>query len=565
MIATACSGGAQHGTDNQDAPEEHAVSPTSSTTSGSQAQDQKGPSPEDVAEETGLGGTRYGRGVSIIDLNGDGWEDLFLADTDGRTRGEQFGVSQVYRNVRGSFERWDLGLAAEDLYANTGAAFGDMDRDGDPDVLLVNGNNTTRSRLALYENRVADEGRFVPVSERSGIPSATEAWWGAAWVDVNMDSALDIIVTGSRTALLINDGEGRFHDETKRRGLGQWLLDPVHKNPVVTDVDSDGAPDLVSGGGSPAVVFRNDGRGFFEDVTATALPSDLPEMFWLAGFAAAAEDFNQDGHDDIYLGRFWYRDYLLLNRGDGTFSAHSEDIGLDMSSYSESVPFFGGNASQERSTSPTAPTTWQWPGEYTTGDQESENTMGLTVGDLDDDGAPDVMIGTGDPSSANPDIILCGDAPGDGSVSFRRCHTDLTEAQGPTRGHGFAMGDLDQDGTTDLITNPGGWTEYDTEVDVDTRESAKVYRGRDSFGDDGPARVQLVTDGREALGARLKVTTKIPRYRTVRSTQGFQSRSSNTFLLQLAEPTRVEIRWPGGQSTDAVVEPGSTISIESAP
>jgi hypothetical protein len=522
------------------------------------------PAPVDRARELGLAGAPgYGRAVSLVDLDGDGWEDVYLSDSDARLRGAEFGRSRVLRNVEGRFEPWDIGLRDEDVFANGGSAFGDADGDGDPDLLVVNGNNSARSRLAYYENRLDEDGKFVQRTRAAGIPTEDQAWWGVAWFDSDLDGDLDLIVTGSRTALLINDGSGSFRDRTEASGLGQWLLDPIHKNPVVLDLDGDGAPDLASGGGSPAVLYRNDGRGNYTDVTDSALPDDLPDFFWTAGFAAAADDLNQDGHDDLYLGRFWYQDYVLLNRGDGTFEAHSTDIGLRTITYDESVPFFGGQVPQQaRSTSPTTPTTWQWSGDYTTGVSESENTMGLTVGDLDDDGVPDVIIGTGDPSAANPDIVFCGTAAGDGGLSYRRCRTDLTDAQGPTRGHGFALGDLNRDGATDLLTNPGGWTAFDAERQVDTREFPHLYLGVRK--DDLPvARLELLQNGRTAFGARVAVPGPITRYRTVRWNQGFQSSMSSVAVqVRSAAPVEVVVRWPGGGETTHRVEPGRDQTIE---
>jgi hypothetical protein len=187
--------------------------------------------------------------------------------------------------------------------------------------------------------------------------------------------------------------------------------------------------------------------------------------------------------------------------------------------------------------------------------------MGLTVGDLDDDGSPDIVIGTGDPSSANLDIVFCGDAPGDGSVRFTRCREDLTRAQGPTRGHGIAIADLDHDGSTDLLTNPGGWTAFDAATGTDTRERPHVYLGTPGDGPD-PAAVRLVTDGRDAIGARLTVLGPTPRYRTLYSNQGFQSMSSWWTPVPTEDPVTVEVRWPGGRTTEHRVEPGSRTTIE---
>ena len=203
----------------------------------------------------------YGRGASLIDLDGDGWDDLFLSDTDARLSGDDFGVSRAYRNVSGRFEPWDLGFDEADLYQNGGAIFGDYTNDGAPDVLLLNGNNTGPAKVALYENHLADDGRFVRADD-AGITDEEGYWWGATWVDVDGDDRLDLVLTGMELLFYRNLGDGTFAEEAAARGLA--LAGNLH-NPIALDIEGDGDEDLFVASMTGSHLFENDGEGRFRD------------------------------------------------------------------------------------------------------------------------------------------------------------------------------------------------------------------------------------------------------------------------------------------------------------
>ncbi len=134
-----------------------------------------------VAADAGLQDVpRYGRGVSFADVDRDGDDDVFIADTDERTH-RPYGVSSIYLNRGdGTFERADLGLDEADLFATWGGAFGDYDNDGYPDLLITNGGFSRSSTVALYHNDLASSGKFTRVTDSSGIARTLreDVWWG---------------------------------------------------------------------------------------------------------------------------------------------------------------------------------------------------------------------------------------------------------------------------------------------------------------------------------------------------------------------------------------------------
>ncbi len=490
---------------------------------------------------------RYGRGAAWVDIDGDGWDDLFLADADNRWDPGVHGVSAFYFNRGdGTFEAAPataLGIDPADLVSNWAGAFADSDNDGDADLLLVNGGYSGVSNLALYENRRGGDfpggALFASVTGASGFESANETlsnWWGASWADYDLDGWLDVAVTRTDGVALLfrNKGDGTFEERGADAGVGIPMEDG--KNPVWIDYDRDGDPDLYLAGMWQHAFYRNDG-GAFADVTGEVfaeplpLPEGWPGPAAPAVFAAAAEDFDQDGFDDLYLGRFDLQDVLMLGDGAGGFEPRAADWGLDAAS-----------------------TPWaDVSGPF-------ENTMGLGVGDLFDDGYPDVYIGTGNPIRAAPDLMFCNTV----DDSFYRCTGEVlaTGADGVwrTRGHGTVFSDFDRDGDTDMAVNLGGHPTFDDEqgARLSPEFPALLVNRAGPRGSTATLLLEGTASNRDAIGARIRVDGQFPRYYTIRSMQGFQSQNSRAVVVTLgaAAEAGVSIAWPSGRVQTVVVRAG---------
>jgi hypothetical protein len=491
----------------------------------------------------------YGRGAAFSDVDGDGWDDLFVTDTDSRFRGETPGISLLYINQRdGTFRPTDAGFAEADLLGTWVASFADYDNDGDPDVMLGNGGYTVGSSLVLYENRMSTFGRFVNVTDASGVaasdPAATASgWWGVAWADYDGDGWLDVVATRTMTTapgynrplLFRNNGDGTFEELAVAVGvLGADALDA--KNPVWLDYDADGDQDLYLAGVDAHAFYENVGGGTFQDVTSSIFDLRLEteaEELWPGVFSAAAADFDQDGRVDLYLGRWDFQDYVLFNDGDGSFTAHGAEAGLD-----------AGQRLVDRE------------GDY-------ENTMGLGVGDLYDDGLPDVVVGSGTPELAGPDIVYCNR----GGRQFARCTDAFVEADDShreTRGHAPIFADVDQDGRTDLFWNLGGHPDVDEKSGSDSREVNKFFRlSVTESADTATLRLEGTSSNRDAIGAKVTVRGSDTRHYWVRSTQGFQGQNSQALILSLGDvdsaPVRVD--WPSGNVSTLTVRRGERIRL----
>ncbi len=314
----------------------------------------------DVAQEIGLADSPgYGKGVAFVDVNGDGWDDLWDLNTNISRGKNRASNSTFYMNQGdGTFEVVDIGVDPEDVKFAWGAAWADFDNDDDPDLLVASGGLLRNGNLALYENRWKQEQRFVNISRQAGLTAEKHQWWAASWADYDNDGCLDFATVASHGRVWIykNGCDKTFTEVAEKLGIRVTFEDG--KNPVWLDFDNDGDPDLYIAAKENHRLYRNDGAAGFADVTEKLAS---PSIRVAQVFAAFATDLNHDGHIDLYLGRQERQDLIAFGQPGGTFQIVGQEIGI---------------------VTKTTPDT-------------SENTMGLGVGDINDDGYLDIMIGTG--------------------------------------------------------------------------------------------------------------------------------------------------------------------------
>jgi len=526
---------------------------------------------QQVAESRGLGSiVGYGRGAAFVDIDGDNDDDLFVADTDGRLFGRPYGMSILYVNDgTGNFIPGEFNLNPDDFLATWAGSFADFDNDGDPDMLVANGGYTTESTLALLENRIRLGQGLVNITRQSGIRNEQELqekyrWWGVSWADYDNDGWLDVVVTRLRQRPLLfhNEGNGQFAEVGEQLGLQDYGQRDA-KNPLWIDYDRDGDQDLYLAGMDWHGFFRNDGEGFTE-VTEQVFNMPLAGRSGLpAVFAASSADFDQDGNEDIYLGRWESQDYILFSNGDGTFQQVGKDNGIDTANLDKI---------SDTDTNPMASETRLLRQRERLENQDGketnmapfENTMGLGIGDLFDDGFPDIVIGTGDPQFNAADVVFCNL----GQRQFQRCTDRFIEpdsSHSMTRGHGIAFADINHDGFTDYFFNLGGHPPIDFNQQRESRETSKLFMRQTT--DNANAAWLTLTgtrSNRDAIGARVRYGEgEATRYQFVRSTGGFQSQNSKTLLLQLGEQASIPvvIEWPSGIVTELTVESGQNLQV----
>ncbi|MFD2238270.1 FG-GAP repeat domain-containing protein [Aureimonas populi] len=271
--------------------------------------------------------------VRAADFDGDGNMDVvFVAESDE--------VHQLFLgDGEGGFTDASDRLPASSQ--GNGLAVGDVNGDGLPDIVVGStgevdhGASTVPARNLLFLNDPERPGHFIDATQ-THLPEADDQTEGVALADMDGDGDLDMVLASPAhpNRLLINDGEGRFTDESDRLDLSV----PMETREVhVLDVNGDGHNDIVffsitsNNAGwvndPQARLLVNDGNGRFRDETAERLPSHR-----FSSWAGTVVDFNEDGAPDLLVGAIEVPGFVPLqlrawqNDGEGRF----EDVTLDV-------------------------------------------------------------------------------------------------------------------------------------------------------------------------------------------------------------------------------------------
>jgi hypothetical protein len=217
------------------------------------------------------------------------------------------------------------GLA--DIKNITGAAFGDMDGDQHPDILIVGG-----QEIAIYRNN--GDGTFSQITSTTGVKLEGHGR-AVCLADYDGDGAVDIHVASvGANRLYHSNGDGTFQDVTESAGVGG---DCWSEAAAFGDYDSDGKLDLYIANWSEAnVLYRNNGDGTFTDVTEVAgvgHDGSARGIAWL--------DYNSDGALDIFVANSNRQSNVLYrNNGDGTFTDVTQESGMLEPGWGEAVVTF---------------------------------------------------------------------------------------------------------------------------------------------------------------------------------------------------------------------------------
>jgi hypothetical protein len=282
-------------------------------------------------------------GAGIGDYNNDGWMDIFVNDAHlGKPNSLlKNNGDMTFTNVAQEAGVADLN---KDNQISTMGLFFDYNGDGWQDLLVVR-----FGQSLLFKNQ--QDGTFVDVTQQAGLHKRVNALTAVAF-DYNRDGFLDIYLGSyfpdtnmfqldtdsvlhdswetSRNAgsnvFYHNNGDGTFTEKTKEVGLEDtgWTMAIGHG-----DYDNDGWQDVyVANDYGTDKLFRNTGKGKFEDVTNPAIGIDTKK-----GMNAEFGDFDNDGDLDIYVTNvteaFLYEcNMLWQNNGDGTFTDVSKELNV---------------------------------------------------------------------------------------------------------------------------------------------------------------------------------------------------------------------------------------------
>jgi len=313
----------------------------------------------DVTRKAGVGDTGFALGVCVGDYDNDGDPDIYV---------NNHGANVLYRNNGdGTFAdvTAKAGVAAG-RHVGAGANFLDIDKDGDLDLFVANYVTFSKDRRVahkiggypiypgpmdyppsvniLYRNE--GNGKFKDVTVASGIGGHKGKGMGTVCCDYDNDGDTDIVVANDEWAnfLFRNDGKGKFSEVGLTAGMAYDLDGSAQSSMGVAcgDYDNDGWMDLhvTSYQQELATLYRNSGKGFFEDVTRVtkAGTGTLSYVTWGNGLV----DFDNDGDRDIFIccghvqdnvekfddtATYHAANILLMNTGKGKFANVSDKCG----------------------------------------------------------------------------------------------------------------------------------------------------------------------------------------------------------------------------------------------
>jgi len=434
----------------------------------------------DIAPNLGLDKKTMAGGSIVDDFNNDGYPDIVLSSW-----GLDEKMSFFKNNGNGSFSDVSVSSGLAQFSGGLHMVQTDYNNDGFKDIFVLRGGwkkEYVNEPNSLLRNN--GDGTFTDVTKKSGLlsfhPTQT-----ATWADFNNDGWLDVFIgneTSSDTIkhpceLYINNKNGTFTNQAN-----QCNADIVSFVKGVTsgDYNNDGWTDIfISTLNGKKILLRNEGKNgklFFKDVSQEAGLSmnqspTFPTWFW---------DYDNDGWLDILVCEYqftnslaWYaaaealgstkdisgRVFLFKNKHDGTFEEVTEKVGLNKVAFA----------------------------------------MGSNFGDIDNDGYPDIFLGTGNPQyeSLVPNKMF----QNIGGKNF----LDVTSAArvgSLQKGHGVSFADLDDDGDEDIFIKMGGaftGDAYQNSLFLNPGQNNNHWIGISLEG---------VKTNRAAIGARIKVTFK---------------------------------------------------------
>ncbi len=509
----------------------------------------------------GSSGRRYivesvASGIATFDYNGDGLIDiLFLngAPLPGSTAapGSTPG-NALYRND-GNFKFTDVTKSAglTDTSYHLGVCVGDYDNDGFPDIYLSNfGPNI------LYHNN--GNGTFTDVTKTAGVAIGDKVGAGACFLDIDGDGYLDLFVANycdfsiakhqtrsvnghpayvgpaiygpTPSSLFRNNRDGTFTDISRESGIG--ALKGTGMGVICADYDDDGDTDIIVGNDAMAnFVWRNDGKGHFEEVgVGSGLAYDSNGV-GLGTMGVECGDFDNDGKLDFYMTSYqkqWTILYKALGRG--VFADVTRSTGAATGTFNQ--------------------VTW-----------------GIGMVDFDNDGHRDIFIATGhlqdnveswDDTTRyeEPNILLRN--TGKGRFIDVSAHAgDGLSIKRSSRGAAFD--DFDNDGRIDVVI-------------LNARKEPTVLRNESLTQNHWiEVRPRGTRSNRDGIGARIKVVAGDRSWvDEVHSGRGYQSHYGlfpHFGLGDRRKVDRIEVRFVGGSTnilTDVDVDRAVQV-VEGAP
>jgi hypothetical protein len=471
-----------------------------------------------------------GSGCAFLDVDGDGWPDILLLNgKDWIPRGRRT-LAALYRNNRnGTFTDITPGSGLDIEMHAMGVAVGDYDNDGRDDIYI-----TALDGDHLFHNQ--GNGKFLDVT-KSAMTQNVSFGTSAAWLDYDRDGKLDLFVAN-------------YLRWTPKLDL--WCsLDGATKSYCTPE----------SYKGTRSRLYHNLGGGKFEEVAEKAGVGDPTSK----SLGVTVLDYNNDGWPDLFVANDTQPNKLYRNLRNGTFKeeatsagvAYGEDgvargaMGADSADYDRSgrAHLLVGNFSNQMLGLYHNEGTGLFVDEAPSSSVGRASLLSLTFGafffDYDLDGYPDIFAANGhieDEIGRVQPKVSYRQAP----LLFRnlgnRQFADVTATMGAAFNQqivarGAAYADFNHDGTPDILISTNNGPAY-------------LYRN-----DNGnhhhflSVRLEGTRSNRDGIGAVVRVKTASgTQWQMVRSGSSYCSQSDLALIFGLGKDTSasLEIEWPSG-------------------
>ena len=482
-----------------------------------------------------------GSGVAIIDYDRDGWPDIFLVNGSELPSGKHSPLpptSHLFHNNRdGTFSDVTAKSGLGLAAWGQGACVGDYDNDGFDDLYV-----TAYGHNHLFHNQ--GDGTFRDVSADSGTTGSGKEWGtGCAFIDYDRDGRLDLIV-----ANYVHFDLAATPEPGAEAGC-MWKGTPVMCGPR-------GLP------GASNILFHNEGHGHFQDVSTT---SGIQKTLAHYCFSVTTLDYNEDGWPDIYVACDSTPSILYRNNHNGTFNDVGADTGVAFNEDGREQAGMGSTAADydgdghidlfKTNFSDDTSTLYHANGDGTFTDTTFPAGLGINLdalgwgvmfADVDNDGYPDLLVANGHvyPEVDAAKLGATFKEPrflywNQGNGHFK----DLSRSSGPgltqsMSGRGLAIADLFNDGRLEAVVN--NLSDLPMLL-VNQAKNPNHWLGLHLTG---------TTSNRSAIGAQVTLHgEKRIWVDEVRSGSSYNSSSDIRLHFGLGAETHIrsiEVRWPNG-------------------